>query len=80
MTKLLLSILLFAGSWNLTDVTVVYIVTTYYAEVYHKDLKCGALKGPLERGTVKGVSLEEAKKMDRRACRRCYRIKQQKNY
>ena len=75
MTKLLLVFLLFTYTWKPQDTTVVYIATTYGAEVYHKNLKCGALKGPIKHRTVRCVSLEEAQKMYRRPCLKCYRNK-----
>ena len=72
MTALLLAFLLSVNPLH-TQTTVVYIVTTYGAEVYHKSLKCGALKRPLREGHVRAVSLDEAVKMYRRPCLRCYK-------
>lgn len=70
MKTVILSLLLLASSAYEGNSTYVYICTGPKAEVYHSTPKCSGLNRCSDE--VVKVSLSKAKKMGRRACKKCY--------
>jgi hypothetical protein len=70
-TLLLAALFCFAGNPT-GDNTTVYISTGSSAYAYHAKKTCSALKRCLEEGHVKAISLEKAKNMGRKPCKKCY--------
>lgn len=71
MKAIILSLLLLCTSISPTHV---YICTGPNAYAYHKTNTCKGLRRC--KGEIKEISLEEAKKENRKACKLCYKKKQ----
>ena len=65
-----LTILLSSNAVNIKDGGSVYICTGPKAKVYHRTDRCSGLNRC--SGDIVSVSLEKAKQMGRRACKKCY--------
>ena len=70
LTILALTILLCSNAVNIEGDGSVYICTGPKAKVYHRTARCSGLNRC--SGDIVSVSLEKAKQMGRRACKKCY--------
>lgn len=69
MKTILLSIVLSFCASTSTN-SYVYICTGPKAKVYHRTTRCSGLNNC--SGSIKKITVAQAKQMGRRACRKCY--------